>query len=60
MEELMNQGWRFELFMNKLGTYTAIATKGEKEIVVDAFHWWPLITAIVEKVNNESLPRIAK
>ena len=52
----MNQGWRFKLFMNKLGSYTAIATKGKKKIITDEFTWWNLIVAIVEKVIPELLP----
>jgi len=51
IEELMQNGWRFEFFANKLGSYTVIARKDDVEIVVDAFGWWPAVTAIVSKVD---------
>lgn len=52
MKELMLKGWRFELFQNGLGSFTAIATKDDVEIVTDEFEWWPLICAIVAKVEE--------
>ena len=57
MEELMVKGWHFELYRNKLGSYTAIATKDEVEIITDHFRWWPLIQAIVEKVDEFQLEK---
>ena len=55
MEKLMSQGWRFELFQNKLDTYSCIARKGDQEIAMDNFRWWPLINDIVaacDKAEN--------
>ncbi len=56
MEELMFRGWQFELYKNKLDTYTAIAGKKIdgilKTITVDEFSWWPLIVAIVAAVDK--------
>ena len=53
MNKLMRQGWRFQFYANELGTYTAIATKDNQEIITDEFGWWPLIEAIVTKVESE-------
>lgn len=52
MEYLMSLGWRFEFFQNRLGSYTAIATRFSKEIVTDEFSVWPLQVAIVAKVEE--------
>lgn len=52
MEYLMSLGWRFEFFQNKLDSYTAIARKGNEEIIIDNFHLWPLQVDIVAKVEE--------
>lgn len=52
MTELMAKGWRFEMFQNELGTYTAIARKGKVEVTADDFSWWAMIASIVEKTEG--------
>lgn len=47
IEKLMQSGWRFEFRANQLGTYTCVAAKGDEEITIDHFSWWPLIVGIV-------------
>lgn len=55
MEKLMSQGWRFELFQNKLDSYTCIARKGEIEISCDNFNWWSLINDIVAECDTHEV-----
>ena len=48
--KLMRDGWNFSFFNNELDSFTAIARKGDEEIVTDEFKWYELTAAIVEKV----------
>jgi len=52
MNRLMQKGWRFVFYANELGTITAIAKKGKKQIITDGFSWWTAVNAIVAKVDS--------
>ena len=48
----MNEGWCFEMYKNALGSFTAVASNGAKEIITDHFTWQELIKAIVIKIKE--------
>ena len=53
MLELMERDWNVQFFKNKLDTYTAIATKGDAEVVSDVMptqNFFALTQAIINKV----------
>ena len=59
MLELMERGWNVQLFKNELDTYTAIATKGEAEVVSDVMptdSFFAMTQAIINKVLEYEAP----